>query len=118
MLGRDSVARIAREVRPMPTSKVVKLSKAKVAAALLKLPEWKVKGGKLHRDYKFADFVAAFAFMTGAALVAQGIDHHPEWFNVWNSVRVDLATHDAGGITTLDVTLAHAMEELAARQPG
>jgi 4a-hydroxytetrahydrobiopterin dehydratase len=100
----------------MPTSKSVKLSKAKLAVALLKLPEWKLKGGKLHREYEFADFIAAFGFMTGAALVAQGMDHHPEWFNVWNTVRVDLATHDAGGITTLDVNLAHSMEELATRQ--
>jgi 4a-hydroxytetrahydrobiopterin dehydratase len=53
--------------------------------------------------------------MTGAALVAQAMNHHPEWFNVWNTVRVDLATHDAGGITALDVKLAHAMEELAGR---
>ena len=102
----------------MPPSKFVKLSKAKIAIALSKLPEWKLKGGKLHREYKFADFIAAFGFMTGAALVAQGMEHHPEWFNVWNTVRVDLATHDAGGITALDVNLAHSMEELAARQPG
>ena len=101
----------------MPTSKVVKLSKAKLSVALLKLPKWKLEAGKLHREYKFADFVAAFGFMTGAALVAQGMDHHPEWFNVWNTVRVDLATHDAGGITTLDVDLAQSMEDLATRQP-
>jgi 4a-hydroxytetrahydrobiopterin dehydratase len=100
----------------MPRSKFVKLNKAKIASALSKLPEWKLKGGKLHREYKFADFIAAFGFMTGAALVAQGMDHHPEWFNVWNTVRVDLATHDAGGITSLDVNLAHSMDELAARQ--
>jgi 4a-hydroxytetrahydrobiopterin dehydratase len=56
--------------------------------------------------------------MAGAALVAQGMDHHPEWFNVWDTVRIDLATHDAGGITALDVTLALAMEELAGRQLG
>jgi 4a-hydroxytetrahydrobiopterin dehydratase len=101
----------------MPRSRSGKLSKAKLAVALLELPGWKLKGGKLHREYKFADFVAAFGFMTAAALVAQRRDHHPEWFNVWNTVRVDLATHDAGGITTLDVALAHSMEELAARQP-
>jgi 4a-hydroxytetrahydrobiopterin dehydratase len=101
----------------MLPSKFVKLSEAKIAIALSKLPEWKLKGGKLQREYKFADFIAAFGFMTSAALVAQGMDHHPEWFNVWNTVRVDLATHDAGGITTLDVKLAHSMEELAARQP-
>jgi 4a-hydroxytetrahydrobiopterin dehydratase len=93
-----------------------KLSSAEVAADLSKLPDWHLKNGKLHREYEFADFVAAFGFMTGAALVAQGMDHHPEWFNVWNKVRVDLATHDADGITALDVKLAHAMEELARRQ--
>ena len=87
-------------------------------AALSKLPGWKLEGGKLHREYKFVDFVAAFGFMTGAALVAQSMDHHPEWFNVWNTVRIELATHDAGGITALDVKLALSMEELAGRQLG
>ena len=100
---------------PTPTPSPVKLSETEIATALSKLPGWKQEGGKLHREYKFADFVAAFGFMTGAALVAQGMDHHPEWFNVWNTVRVDLATHDAGGITALDVKLAHSMEELASR---
>lgn len=90
----------------------------KIVGALSKLPDWTLKGGKLHREYKFPDFVTAFAFMIGAALVAQAMDHHPEWFNVWNTVRVDLATHDAGGITTLDVKLAHSMEELAHQQTG
>jgi 4a-hydroxytetrahydrobiopterin dehydratase len=93
----------------------VKLNKTEIAAALSKLSEWKLKNGKLHREYKFADFVAAFGFMTGAALIAQGMDHHPEWFNVWNTVRIDLATHDAGGITALDLKLARSMEELAGR---
>ena len=102
----------------MSNPRPVKMSESKIAAALSKLPAWKVESGKLHREYKFADFVAAFSFMSGAALIAQGMDHHPEWFNVWSSVRIDLATHDAGGITALDVTLAHAMEELAVRQLG
>jgi len=100
----------------MSTPQPVELSELEIAAALSRLPGWKSEGGKLHREYKFADFVAAFSFMTGAALIAQGMDHHPEWFNVWNTVRIDLATHDAGGITALDVKLAHSMEELAARQ--
>ena len=100
------------------TSRPGKLSEPKIAAALSKLPGWKLEGGKLHREYKFADFVTAFAFMTGAALVAQGMDHHPEWFNVWNTVRIDLQTHDAGGVTTLDVQLAQRMEELAGGQLG
>jgi 4a-hydroxytetrahydrobiopterin dehydratase len=93
-----------------------KLTEAELAAALTKLAEWKLEGGKLHREYVFADFVTAFGFMASAALVAQGMDHHPEWFNVWNKVRVDLTTHDAGGITDLDVKLAQTMEALAMRK--
>ncbi len=100
----------------MSKSSPVTLKEPEIAAALSKLPGWKLAGGKLHREYEFVDFVAAFGFMTGAALVAQGMDHHPEWFNVWNKVRIDLATHDAGGVTALDVTLAHSLEELAGRQ--
>ena len=102
----------------MSTSKPIKLNESEIAVALSNLPGWVNDGGKLHREYEFADFVAAFGFMTGAALVAQGMDHHPEWFNVWNKVRIDLATHDAGGITALDVKLAHSMNELATRQLG
>jgi 4a-hydroxytetrahydrobiopterin dehydratase len=103
----------------MPTTRPAKLSDAEISAALAELPPstWTVAQGKLHREYRFADFIAAFGFMTGAALVAQSMDHHPEWFNVWNTVRVDLATHDAGGITALDFMLAREMEGLAARQP-
>ena len=93
----------------------VKLSKSEISDALSGLPGWTIENGKLHRDYTFVDFVAAFGFMAGAALIAQGMDHHPEWFNVFNKVRIDLATHDSGGITALDVKLAHAMEELANR---
>ena len=99
----------------MSTPRPVKLSETEIETALAKLPDWKLQGGKLHRAYKFVDFVAAFGFMTGAALIAQAMDHHPEWFNVWNTVRIDLATHDAGGVTDLDVKLAHSMEELAGR---
>lgn len=93
-----------------------RLSDDAITTALSDLPGWKLASGKLHREYEFADFVTAFGFMTSVALVAQGMDHHPEWFNVWNKVRVDLATHDADGITELDVKLARAMEALAARQ--
>jgi len=102
----------------MSKPKPVKLSEAEIAAAVSQLPGWKVEGAKLHREYTFVDFVAAFSFMSGAALAAQAMDHHPEWFNVWNKVRIDLATHDADGITVLDVKLAHSMEELAKRQLG
>ena len=101
----------------MSTPRPVLLGEAAIAASLSRLPGWKLEGGKLHREYQFTDFVAAFGFMTGAALIAQGMDHHPEWFNVWNTVRIDLATHDAGGVTALDLKLAEAMEALAGRQP-
>jgi 4a-hydroxytetrahydrobiopterin dehydratase len=77
-------------------------------------PSWTVREGKLHREFKFADFTRAFGFMASCALVAERMNHHPEWFNVWNKVVVDLATHDAGGITQKDFDLAKAMDELAA----
>ena len=102
----------------MSTIPPAKLSGDEVAAALSTLPSWKLQAGKLHRQYEFSDFVAAFGFMASAALVAQAMDHHPEWSNVWNVVRVDLATHDAEGVTALDVKLAKAMDELAGRQPS
>lgn len=98
-------------------SRPVKLTKSQLEAELSRLPDWKLEGDKLHREYTFADFVTAFGFMASAALVAQAMDHHPEWFNVWNKVRVDLTTHDAGGVTSLDVKLAQTMDELARRQP-
>ncbi|MGA2081400.1 MAG: 4a-hydroxytetrahydrobiopterin dehydratase [Holophaga sp.] len=101
----------------MSTPRPGLLSEADIAIALSKFPDWKFEGGKLHREYRFVDFVAAFGFMAGAALIAQAMDHHPEWSNAWNTVRIDLATHDAGGVTVLDLKLAEAMEGLANRQP-
>ena len=77
------------------------------------LAGWAVVGGKLRREFRFRDFVSAFGFMTQCALVAEKMDHHPEWFNVYNRVEVDLTTHDADGITTLDLELARAMNEIA-----
>ncbi|WP_295540237.1 4a-hydroxytetrahydrobiopterin dehydratase [uncultured Thiohalocapsa sp.] len=74
---------------------------------------WTVVDGKLHKEFQFRDFNEAFGFMARAALVAESMDHHPEWFNVYRSVRVDLATHDAGGITALDFGLAGRMETIA-----
>ena len=94
---------------------IQKVSDDAVANALRNpdLAGWSLANGKLHREYKFADFNAAFAFMTRAALWAERHDHHPEWFNVYRSVRVDLSTHDAGGITRLDLDLAKRMNTLA-----
>ena len=72
----------------------------------------------IQRSFKFADFNAAFGFMTRAAIRAEQLDHHPEWFNVYNRVDVTLATHDADGVTELDVTLATFMNDAAAAAGG
>jgi len=86
------------------------------AAALAKLPGWaKVEGDRdaITRTYKFKDFNEAFGFMTRAALMADKLDHHPEWFNVYNRVEVTLTTHDADGVTESDVALAAFMDKAA-----
>ncbi len=90
-----------------------KLSDAEITAELTSTYGWSHIGGKLQRTFKFADFVEAFGFMASAALIAERMGHHPEWFNVYSTVRVDLDTHDAGGITVLDFELARAMSKLA-----
>jgi 4a-hydroxytetrahydrobiopterin dehydratase len=92
---------------------LTKLTDAEIQGALADLPGWSVQDGKLHREYRFADFVHAFGFMSAAATAAEGMNHHPEWSNVWATVKIDLVTHDASGITSRDVTLAKKMEDLA-----
>jgi len=91
----------------------VRLSPGEIEKSLASLPGWELRDGKLHREWTFADFNAAFGFMTRVALEAERMNHHPEWSNVWNRVTVDLVTHDAGGITQLDVKLARRMQALA-----
>lgn len=91
------------------------LTDAELAAALDGLTGWAMVDGKLHREFRFRDFVEAIGFMTSAALVIQEMDHHPEWFNVYQKVRVDLVTHSAGGVTATDVKLAIRLNELANR---
>ena len=91
-----------------------KLSQAEVDERLGALAGWTLAGGKLHREYKFKSFVEAFGWMTSVALRAEAADHHPEWFNVYSTVKVDLTTHDAGGISEKDFALAAEMEKLAA----
>lgn len=90
-----------------------RLDDAAVSAALAELPGWSLRDGKLHRELRFEDFVAAFGFMSRVAIVAEKLDHHPEWSNFWNRVVVDLVTHDAGGITALDLELARRIDALA-----
>ncbi|MCU0908611.1 MAG: 4a-hydroxytetrahydrobiopterin dehydratase [Rhodobacteraceae bacterium] len=85
------------------------------ALAPLMASGWTLVDGRdaITRTYRFADFSAAWGFMCRAALVAEKLDHHPEWTNVWNRVAVTLTTHDAGGLTQLDVDLAAAMDSLS-----
>lgn len=92
-----------------------RLTDAEIAAGLAGLPGWSLAGGRLHREFRFRDFVEAVGFMTSAALVIQSMDHHPEWGNVYQRVTVDLVTHSAGGITPLDLELAARLSELAGR---
>jgi 4a-hydroxytetrahydrobiopterin dehydratase len=94
---------------------VEKLTGSARTAALAKLSGWsEVKGrDAITREFKFSDFNEAFGFMARAALIAEKLDHHPEWFNVYNKVEVTLATHDAGGVTERDIKLAQAMDRLA-----
>jgi 4a-hydroxytetrahydrobiopterin dehydratase len=95
------------------TARPLKLDDAEIKARLADAPGWTIQDGKLHREFKFANFSEAFAFMTRAAMAAEQLDHHPEWFNVWSRVRVDLTTHDAGGLTALDFELARRMNAFA-----
>lgn len=89
-----------------------KLSQDAVQAKLADRPGWTVAEGKLHRELQFADFNEAWGFMNRVALYAEQMNHHPEWFNVYRTVRIDLATHDAGGITELDFALAAKIDAL------
>ena len=88
-------------------------SGALAATVAAELPEWRhsaERGGTITREFVFADFVQAFAFMTRVALVAEKSDHHPEWRNVYNRVTITLTAHDAGGLTAKDIALARAAD--------
>jgi len=92
-----------------------KLTGSARAEALAKLDGWSEVQGRdaIRKKFTFKDFNEAFGFMARAALVAEKLDHHPEWFNVYNRVEVTLATHDAGGVTQRDIELAQTMDRLA-----
>lgn len=92
-----------------------RFSGPELAEALSSLRGWTVVDGKLHKEFKFADFIHAFGFMATSALAIEKMGHHPEWFNVYNRVTVDLTTHDAGGITVKDTELAKILDEIAAK---
>ena len=92
-----------------------KLDEAARKGLAARLPGWTMATGRdaIQRTFKFKDFSEAFGFMARAALVAEKMDHHPEWTNVWNRVDATLSTHSAGGLTELDVKLAEAMDKIA-----
>ncbi len=89
------------------------LSEDTITTALASRPGWTLGDGHIARTFVFDDFVAAFGWMSSVALVAERMNHHPDWSNVYRTVRVRLNTHDAGGVTQLDLDLAAAMDRLA-----
>ena len=93
---------------------VAKLTDPEVTDALARLPGWNRVEGRsaIAKKFEFADFNAAWGFMSRVALAAEKQDHHPEWFNVWNRVEITLSTHDAGGLSARDVKLAEAIEKV------
>jgi 4a-hydroxytetrahydrobiopterin dehydratase len=89
------------------------VSQAALDGHLSAHPSWSLAEGKLYRELKFPNFIEAFGFMARVALLAQSMDHHPEWSNVYGTVVIDLTTHSAGGITEHDLELSNAIDELA-----
>ena len=89
-----------------------KLSDADIQKHLQTIKGWSLKDGKLHKEFECKDFVTAFGKMTQVALVAEWMNHHPEWFNVWNKVVIDLNTHSVQGISALDFQLAARINEI------
>lgn len=89
-----------------------KLTESQVTEQVAALAGWSLVDGKLHFEHRFADFNEAFGFMTRVALVAEAMNHHPDWSNCWATVTIDLVTHDAGGITENDLELARRINDL------
>ena len=96
-------------------TKLRKLESQEIEAELAKLSDWTLKDGKLRRELRFADFVQAFGFMSQVALLSEARNHHPEWFNVYNRVVIDLSTHDVGGLSSSDFELAAAINQVLAK---
>ena len=89
-----------------------KLTEEQIRTELSTLQGWSMINGKLHKDFVFDDFIEAFGFMCKAAIHIEKMNHHPEWFNVYNKISVDLVTHDAGGVTQNDIALARTLNLL------
>lgn len=91
---------------------IQKLDAAQLQSRLAQLPDWRLDDDKLYREFSFGNFIASFGFMSRVALLAEKADHHPEWFNVYGTVRIWLVTHDAGGISERDFSLARQIDAL------
>lgn len=91
---------------------MMRVSEAEIIEELKKLEGWNIKDNKLHKEFQFDSFNQAFGFMTRAAMEIEKMNHHPEWFNVYNRLTIDLMTHDAGGITRNDINLAKVLNSL------
>ena len=89
-----------------------KLSDSEIEAEVTKLLGWKLVNGKLNKSFEFKSFIEAFGFMTRVAMQAEKMNHHPEWFNVYNKVKIDLVTHDVNGISNYDIKLANAINKI------
>jgi 4a-hydroxytetrahydrobiopterin dehydratase len=89
-----------------------KLSEKEIQQQVSALDGWKVVNGKINKSFEFDDFVQAFGFMTRVAMKAEKMNHHPEWFNVYNRVKIDLVTHDVSGISNYDIKLAKTIDSI------
>jgi 4a-hydroxytetrahydrobiopterin dehydratase len=89
-----------------------RLSEQEIEREVGKLRDWKIQNGKLNRTFEFKNFIHAFGFMTKVAMQAEKMNHHPEWFNVYNRLNIDLVTHDIGGISNYDFKLAGIISKL------
>lgn len=94
---------------------IAKMTTQQIEAKLNEVSGWEIKNEKLHCELKFKNFVQAWGFMTQVAMLAEQADHHPEWFNVYSKVNIDLTTHEAGGISQRDFELAGKINEVLAR---
>ncbi|MGH9922863.1 MAG: 4a-hydroxytetrahydrobiopterin dehydratase [Nitrososphaerales archaeon] len=92
-----------------------KLSESEIKKEMETLKGWKIVDGKLNRTFEFADFNEAFGFMTRVAMEVEKLNHHPEWFNVYNRVKIELVTHDVGGLSNFDFKLASIINRIAAK---
>ncbi len=93
-------------------AKPIRLTKEQIQLRLQRLKNWSFVKGKLYAEFKFPDFIEAFGFMTKIAIIAQSMNHHPEWFNVYNKVQVHLTTHEVEGISDRDFDLAQRINKL------